>query len=192
MRKTLVIAIGTALMLGNSVAVGSAQLTVSPSLALAKESRIWFDGTSTVRSFSCTATNLVADVSGEPGTEPASIVKAASLVIPVAGIDCRNGTMNGHMRKALKATENPQIKWRMDSYKVEGATVVIDGFLTIAGKENPVQLRGAGSMDNGILRLKGTKQIKMTEYGVKPPSLMLGTMKVGNQVTVGYDIVLNQ
>jgi hypothetical protein len=43
-----------------------------------------------------------------------------------------------------------------------------------------------------VLRVKGSKQLRMTEYGVKPPSLMLGAMKVGDQVTVGYDIILGQ
>jgi hypothetical protein len=32
----------------------------------------------------------------------------------------------------------------------------------------------------------------MTEYGVKPPSLMLGTMKVGDPVTVSFDLVLSE
>jgi hypothetical protein len=31
----------------------------------------------------------------------------------------------------------------------------------------------------------------MSEFGVKPPSLMLGTMKVGDLITVSYDLVLN-
>jgi polyisoprenoid-binding protein YceI len=192
MRKTLVIGIAAALLIGKSVTTGSAQPTASPSLSLAKESRLWFDGTSTVKSFSCSATKLHADVTAEPQGDPASIVKTATLNVPVAGLDCRNGTMNGHMQKALKVQANPLIIWRMTSYSVEGNTVVIDGFLTIAGKENPIQLRGTGSADNGVLRVKGSKQLRMTEYGVKPPKLMLGAMKVADQVTVGYDIMLGQ
>ena len=100
--------------------------------------------------------------------------------------------MNEHMRKALKFNENPQIKWRMTSYSVDGTSVTIKGFLTIAGKENPIELNGTGSAENGVLRVKGTEQFKMTEYGVKPPSLMLGTMKVGDPITVSFDLVLSE
>lgn len=192
MRKTLVIGIASALLFGNSVATGSAQPAGSPSLSLAKESRLWFDGTSTVKSFSCAATKLHADVVAESQGDPASIVKTATLNVPVAGLDCRNGTMNAHMQKALKVQAHPLIIWRMTSYKVEGNTVVIDGFLSIAGKENQIQLQGAGSANNGVLRVKGSKQLRMTEYGVKRPSLMLGTMKVADLVTVGYDIILSR
>lgn len=186
--KKLSIAVGTLSLLGTAI---GAQLAFAP-LSLTKTSRVWVDGTSNVRSFSCAATNIQADVLGEPTAEPSSAVKSGSLVIPVASLDCKNGKMNEHMRNALKADKNPQIKWRMSSYRVDGTSVTIDGFLTIAGKENPIELKGTGSVDNGILRFKGTKQFKMTEYGVKPPTMMFGTMRVGDAVTVGFDIALEQ
>ncbi len=179
-------------MTGLAVASASAQMALPRNFSLSKESRLWFDGTSTVRSFTCSAKKVDANVVAEPDASPVEMVKTASLVVPVASLDCGNGTMNGHMREALKADDNPQITWKLVSYRVDGAAVVLNGTLTIAGKENPIELRGTGSADNGVIRLKGTKQIKMTEFGVKPPSLMLGTMKVGNLVTVSYDFVLNQ
>ena len=161
-------------------------------LTLAKESRLWLEGTSTVRSFKCNATKIEVAVVGEPTAAPADVVKSASLTVPVAQLDCGNKTMNEHMRKALKAEANPQIAWKMTSYEVQGSNVIIAGSLTIAGKENSIELRGTGSSENGVLRLKGSKQFKMTEYGVKPPSLMLGTMKVGDPVTVSFDLVLSE
>jgi polyisoprenoid-binding protein YceI len=100
--------------------------------------------------------------------------------------------MNGHMQKALKAKEHPTISWRMTSYRVEGTNVTMSGRLTIAGKENPIEMRATGTADaSGTIRMKGSTKFKMTEYGVKPPTLMLGTMKVGDPVTVSYDLVLN-
>ena len=30
----------------------------------------------------------------------------------------------------------------------------------------------------------------MTEFGLKPPTLMLGTMKVDERIKVGFDVVL--
>jgi len=161
-------------------------------LSLAKESRMWLEGTSTVKSFKCTATKFDMAVSAESDESPASMVKSASLVIPVAQLECGNKTMNEHMRKALKAESNPQITWKMTSYQVEGSNVLINGKLTIAGKENAIVIRGTGSAENGTIRFKGSKQFKMTEYGVKPPSLMLGTMKVGDPVTVSFDLVLSE
>jgi polyisoprenoid-binding protein YceI len=68
----------------------------------------------------------------------------------------------------------------------------MNGLLTIAGKEKEIDISGTGTVDgNGTVRMKGSKQFKMSDFGVKPPSLMLGTMKVGDMVTVSFDLVLN-
>lgn len=175
-----------------TAAVASGQMALPRNLSLGKESRVWLEGTSTVRSFKCNATKLDVAAIAEPDELPASMVKSATLTVPVAQLECGNKTMNEHMRKALKAEANPQISWKMTSYDVQGSNVVINGKLTIAGRENAIELRGTGSAENGTLRFKGSKQFKMTEYGVKPPSLMLGTMKVGDPVTVSFDLVLSE
>ena len=182
----------TAAAMVATATVAGAQMSMPRNLTLGKESRVWLEGTSTVRSYKCTATKFDMAVSAETEESPSEMVKSASLVVPVAQLECGNKTMNEHMRKALKAEANPQITWKMTSYQVQGANVVINGKLTIAGKENAIELRGTGSAENGTIRFKGSKQFKMTEYGVKPPSLMLGTMKVGDPVTVSFDLVLSE
>jgi len=187
--KTTLIAGAFAAFAATSV---SAQMALPGKLSLSSASKVWFDGTSNVKSFSCAAKKLDLDIKSDDDASPAKIVKAASLVIPVAQIDCKNGKMNEHMREALKAGKNPTILWRLSSYRIEGTSVIMAGTLTIAGKENPIELRGTGGLNNGTITLKGTKVLKMTEFGVKPPSLMFGTMKVADPVTVSFDLVLNQ
>ena len=190
--KAIVRNLITAGALAASTAMASAQMALPRNLSLSKESRIWLEGTSTVHSFKCSATKLDMTVVAETDQAPAEMVKSASLLVPVAQLDCGNKTMNEHMKKALKAEANPQITWKMTSYEVQGTSVVINGKLTIAGKENAIELKGTGTADNGTIRFKGSKQFKMTEYGVKPPSLMLGTMKVGDAVTVLFDLALSE
>jgi polyisoprenoid-binding protein YceI len=177
---------------GLAATSASAQMALPGKLILSNASKVWFDGTSNVRSFSCAARKLDVDINSDDDASPAKIVKAASLSIAVDQIDCKNGKMNEHMREALKAGKNPTILWRLSSYRIEGTSVIMAGTLTIAGKENPIELRGTGGLNNGTITLKGTKVLKMTEFGVKPPSLMFGTMKVADPVTVSYDLVLNQ
>lgn len=170
----------------------SAQMALPENLTLSSASKVWFDGTSNVKSFSCSAGKLDVDVASDADATPAKLVKSASLAIPVAQLDCKNAKMNEHMRNALKSDKNPRITWKLSSYTIDGNAVVMAGTLTIAGKESPIELRGRGAYANGTLTLKGSKVLKMTEFGVKPPSLMFGTMKVADPVTVWYEIVLNQ
>jgi polyisoprenoid-binding protein YceI len=192
MRSIVKTLLGAGAIAGFALASIGAQSALPTNLRLSKESRIWIDGTSTVKSFTCAATKIDVSVASEPGSAPADLVQSASIVIPVAQLDCKNGTMNEHMRKALKAKENPTISWRMTSYRVDGTSVVMNGRLMIAGKENVIELRATGVADNdGTIRMKGATKFKMSEYGVKPPTLMLGTMKVGDPITVSFDLVLS-
>ena len=190
--KKLSIAIGSVSILF-SVAIG-AQLAFAP-LSLSKTSKVWVDGTSNVRSFSCAAATIQADVAGETTGEPGSAVKSATLVIPVASLDCKNGTMNEHMLKALKAKTNPTIVFRLASYELakqaDVVRVTLAGTLAMGGVEKPVSMTVEASEGaSGMLHVVGTHELRMTEWGLKPPTLMLGTMKVDERVKVGFDLLL--
>lgn len=159
-------------------------------------SRVWIQGTSTARSYRCESTS----VEGTAAATTASLaelrsIPRAEVSVPLASLDCRNNTMNGHMRRALKADANPTIRFRATSITVtpgEGgaATARMSGDLTIAGQTRPVSIDASVVEEDGQLRVRGTEQITMTDYGVQPPSLMLGTMRVRPLVTVGFDVVL--
>jgi hypothetical protein len=174
--------------------------SVRPPLELQPESRLWVVGSSTVRGFQCQASTFGAKL--ESGANAVAEVlagdKAVSTIeisIPAEKLDCRNGTMNEHMRKALKVKEFPTITFRAASYELARAAdsvhVTLVGSLTMGGVEKPITIKAiAKPGPNGTLVVSGTQAIRMTEFGLKPPSLMLGTMKVDEKVTVGFDMVL--
>ena len=167
-------------------------------------SKLWVEGGSSVRSWSCDATLVEASVTGAAvaATAPAKDVSAAArravLTIPVEKLDCRNGTMNEHMRKALKLSANKSIEYRIAKWELtprgdDEGTVATSGTLVIAGAEKPVSVDfTAKRAGQGTWQLKGEKTIRMTEWGVKPPTLMLGTMKVKDPVTVKFELVLER
>lgn len=174
---------------------------VSGRMDLQPESRIWVEGTSTVRSFSCTAEVVDANVATtRPGATAAVFTgeKAVSSVdvrIPAAKLDCRNGTMNGHMLKAINADAAPLIAFQLKSYDLNGtgdaAKAKLTGTLSLGGTTRPVSI-DAGLMQapDGAMRVKGSHDIRLTEYGLKPPSLMMGSMRVGDVVKVNFDLLL--
>lgn len=155
-----------------------------------------FEGTSTVRAFKCNArtvtANMVTDAADAAAAPIADLVTKASVVIPVASIDCGNGTMNEHMRKALKASEAADISFTLGGYTVSGGTATLHGTLTLAGKSNPIQIPATVADEAGGVRVKATKAIDMTEWGVKPPSLMMGTMKVKPIVKITFDVLVKR
>jgi hypothetical protein len=179
---------GAAITLGAAPPLGQ--------LTLGADSKIWVAGNSTVKDFRCTAKTLEANVAA-PSPETASLelprlVSAADIAIMVEQLDCGNGTMNEHMRKALNAKQYPRIEFKMSGYEVVKGDVTVKGQLTISGQTHPVELTGKVAEEDGVVRSAATRQIDMTQWGVKPPSLMLGTMKVKPVVTIGYDIAIRR
>src|SRR5688500_20280335 len=74
---------------------------------LQAESRLWVGGTSSVRGWECKTTTFSATVESTPNAAATVLagekaVGAVNLTVPVDKMECGNGQMNGHMRKALK------------------------------------------------------------------------------------------
>ncbi|MFL5383497.1 MAG: YceI family protein [Longimicrobiaceae bacterium] len=188
MRKSLV--------LGALLAVPALAAAALAPLSLQPGSRVWVEGTSTARAWRCESTRAVGTAAaGTTELSQLANVGSASVTVPVATLDCRNTTMNGHMRNALKADQAPEIRFRASSVSVtptsaDAGTAELQGTLSIAGAERPVTINATVARENGQLRVRGSKRITMTEWGVRPPSLMLGAMKVAPAATVGFDVVL--
>ena len=170
-------------------------------LDLQPESRLWVTGTSTVRAFQCQAGAFDAKIESSGADAVAAVLageKAVSTVevtVPAEKLDCRNGTMNEHMRKALKVKEFPTVVFRAASYDLartsESVSVTLTGTLTLGGVEKPITVNAqAKPGPDGTLAVSGTREVRMTEFGLKPPTLMLGTMKVDEKITVGFEVVL--
>jgi len=171
------------------------QMTLQP------ESRLWINGNSTVRSFECKAGAFETVVATSTAGATAALmsgqkaVKSVELSVPAAQLACGNGTMDEHMLKALKAKDNPTITFRLTSYDMtrgdSGITGALHGTLLLGGKEKPVTLEATATQaPNGALRVQGSHSVIMSEYGLKRPSLMLGTMKVHDEVKVSFDLYL--
>ena len=169
-------------------------------LTLEPQSRLWIDGKSTVRKFSCKAPVFTVDVDASQGAVAAVLggtkaVRAVTLTVPAAKMECGNGTMNEHMLKALKAKDAPTIEFKLNAYDVakggQGVQGTMTGTLTLGGVQKSISVAatGRGAAD-GTLRVAGVHELKMTDFGLKPPTLMLGTLKVDERVKVSFDLLL--
>lgn len=156
------------------------------------------DGNSTVRSWSCEApVDRIRVVPGS-GLTLATLGRAVQeleVVVDTRSMDCNNGTMDGHMWRALKSDAHPEIRFRMTGYRVTessaGAGVLMDGELEIAGQRQPVTV--AASVEEGpggTLAVKGSHEVVMTTFGIEPPRLMMGALRVHDPVQVVFDLVL--
>lgn len=162
-------------------------------LPLDPSSTLIVEGTSTVRGFKCAAKKIDANVLGQENAPVATLVNSATITVPVSQLDCGNGKMNEHMQKALKADQFADVQFTLDSYALTGSEAVLKGNLKIAGVVKPIEIPATVQEDAGnAVRVKATKTIDMTQWSVKPPSLMMGTMKVKPTVNVTFDVSIKR
>ena len=62
------------------------------------------------------------------------------------------------------------------------------GKLTVAGTTKETDIVADVKYNNAekSFVVTGTKKLKMTEYNVKPPSFMLGTVKTGDEISISF------
>lgn len=148
-------------------------------------------GTSNVHDWHCTSSRLTGSFQGEANGAALASVSNLTVTVPVATLDCRNGTMNGNLRRALNASAQPNIRFTLASATVSGRTLTGSGQLTINGTTKAVAIRAdAAPADGGGFRITGSVPVVMSQFGVTPPVAMMGAMRTGDRVTVSFDVVV--
>jgi polyisoprenoid-binding protein YceI len=170
-------------------------------VAVAPESKLWIEGTSTIHDWTCKATTLDAaidiDAAAPPfASAPPKMLKRVQVKVPVKSLKCGHGGMDDNLYKALKADSDPQISYIMASFEpaAEGATEFMlhtIGTLTIAGKENKISMDVAAvRMPDGSVKATGTVPMKMTDFGIKPPTAVFGRIKAGDDIKVKFELTV--
>ena len=95
-------------------------------------------------------------------------------------------------QNALKSKANPDIRYEMataELTKTTGDSFIVrtTGKFTIAGASRPVTMDvTATRVSDNRYMLTGEAPITMSDYGIKPPTAMLGTIKTGPAVKVAF------
>jgi len=140
--------------------------------------------------------NFDSKVTQASGELVISDKKAQSLVIeiPVKGIKSNEGLMDKKTYEAFSADKNPTITFHSTEINNLAVTdndiaVTVTGNMTIAGVTRKVTLTATGKIIKpGVYEFKGTIPVKLTDYKMKPPTAMLGIMKVGDDVKLKYTV----
>jgi polyisoprenoid-binding protein YceI len=124
-------------------------------------------------------------------------LKQLVLTVPVESLKSKEAALDKNMYKAMKTQTFPEIVFQLVKYDVVPSTtsagvsrITASGTLRITGVAQPVVLNMDAEPVNGVLRVRGQYTLLMTDYGIKPPTMMLGTIKVRNPVVIHFDLGL--
>ena len=166
---------------------GSAGATV---LVAGTGSRLWIDGDSTLHAFRCVATFFTASLDEtESGRVAGGLVE-----VPVAVLHSGKAGLDERLRLALDATHHPLIALRINPAGSDAGSagetgpVSVTGRLTIVGATRELTVTGTGVAGERGIRVRGTRALDMRDWGIVPPALLLGTLRVRPVVIVGFDL----
>jgi hypothetical protein len=199
----------TASVLCALLATGAARAASLPEartrIALAPGSQLMLRGKSTLHDYASAATRMDLAVEVvEPlpaGASPLArlaqpgAVKSIVLTIPVEAMKSEKNGLDKNMYKALKSAANPNIVFRLTSPAVattaEGTAFHVAGQLELAGQARRVEVDVRASETPEGIVLQGSKSLLMSDYGIKPPTMFLGTLKTDDRVVVEWRLVIN-
>jgi polyisoprenoid-binding protein YceI len=120
-------------------------------------------------------------------------VDAFEVAIPAATLTSPTEGLDKNMHNALQVKAHPEIVFRLLRLEPRsGAAGALRGIgvLQIAGVDREVALDLTTERTDSTLKVQGRVQFLMTDFGIKPPTAMLGMLKTDPKVTVTFETVL--
>lgn len=170
-------------------------------LQLEPGSELSISGTSSMHPFECKTSKMNAYVDVDPGytndlSKVARPIVSVRVNIAVKSLSCGNKTMDKNMYATLQADkpENQIIRYTLSGYDVINAaptefSAITQGTLVIGGKAKAIAMNiVAERLANGKAAAKGEDTLLMSDFGIKPPSFMFGTLKVHDEIKVKFTL----
>lgn len=135
--------------------------------------------------------NLASNVSYLAG------IQSLSFSLPVKNLKSTEGNlMDTRAYDALKAEKNPNISFKLlsatpTSNTANKSVFKVTGELTISGSTKQIEMTANATKNaDGSVIITGSQNLKMTQFGIKPPSFMFGALKVTDNLTIDYTVRL--
>lgn len=158
-------------------------------------------GTSNLHDWTMEAKNISFSAafvfSPDNGNEPKSLT-VLKLSVPVRQLKSGKSSMDSRAYTALNEKKYSSIVFEMTAASIIPAQknqfqVKTTGNLSIAGVTKLVTMDVTGLVNaDGTITCKGSEKLKMTDFQIKPPSFMLGTLKTGNELTIDFTVTVKK
>ncbi|NJB87732.1 polyisoprenoid-binding protein YceI [Lewinella marina] len=175
---------------------GSAYAQVPYQVAPGGASSMRISGTSTLHPWTMESTTVAGTAellfaSGSDGDWQG--LKSLTFALPVRSLKSNHKGLDNNAYEALRADQHPSIHYRLSSATCEdrpgGYLLRTRGQLTVAGTTRDIAMEVLVDIKpDKSISCKGSYTLNMQDYGVTPPSFMLGVMKTGEIITLDFDV----
>ncbi|NGX85075.1 YceI family protein [Aequorivita sp. KMM 9714] len=160
-------------------------------------STLKIDGTSNLHDWQIIAENqqgkLLADF------EDGKLTRLQQLDFIVIAESLKSGKsgMDKNTYKALNTGKYKQITFKLSKVNNINCSgdvckVSVNGNLTISGSTKPINISFDMKIEESKISLIGSKTIKMTDFGVDPPTAMFGTITTGDAIDIKFHSIFKK
>ena len=163
------------------------------------------NGKTNINSFSCTSREraLRGKLSYQLEAETTTInFQNTKLKIAIQQLDCGAKAINKDLHKALQSDGYPNITIDLiqlfnlecknlgncDSWVNFEAVADIIIVCTSKSVYIPVQVK---KLDDFSYRIRGSKNLELCDFGIEPPTAMMGLIKVKNKIEINFDLFVD-
>jgi hypothetical protein len=170
------------------------RLIVQPS------STLDIEGTTNINSFKCAIAKYVGNdtlVLHEGGRNIRPVFVRGAVELDAASFDCGMAMMTSDFQKAINAKVHPAIVIDFISFERTPAyTTVREQFkgilkISLGGVTRLFEVNCAIDVDSsGTINLAGSREFTFSDFGLTPPTRMLGAVKVNEALRVSFHLKL--
>ncbi|MBV6647327.1 MAG: YceI family protein [Cyclobacteriaceae bacterium] len=112
-----------------------------------------------------------------------------TLTIVTKSIDSGKEIMNTKTMKALQEERYPEIKLNDGFFLVNEDKISGTGQLLVGGVTKPLSISAQLEQEaGGLFRVFGRLSLKMTDFDIKPPEALMGTLWTADDVMVTFNL----
>jgi hypothetical protein len=201
--QTLLILVGALVLTASAAPAQEKSATLR--LPVRADSRLWLEGSSNVKDWTCRATAMEAliaiDARSADSHDDATVARSlrgVDVIVPVRMLKCGDRHMEANMYSALKAPKPPAISYIIADFELtpslagDGLSVEAIGKLSVAGSERTVSMTvKTERLPDGTRRARGTVAIRMTDFGIVPPRPWFGMLRTADEVRIQFEIFVS-
>jgi len=179
--------------------LGITQFAIGQTEWQVTDTKMQVHGTSTLHDWTSNVTEVDGTADIDYANNELKAIKNVKISVVTKSIDSGKGSvMDNNTYNALMADEYPTIEYALTKVnqitkKGDAFTVSTTGNLTLAGTTKAIDMDVTATvLPDGKLKFEGSKEIDMTNFDIKPPTAMLGTIKTGKTVNITFETTLSQ
>ena len=177
-------------------------------IALGPGSVLWLEGKSTIHDFesktSETSIVLTREAAAPPASNPSSLealirssgVRGMEVEVPVRSLRSAKSGLDKNLWKNLRAdaalSGHAYAEYDVAPAGASPDTLRIraEGTLEVAGATRPDTLDARAYRTAQGLWIEGDEPLLMSDFGIRPPTMMMGTLRVKDRIVVRYRLLL--